>query len=418
MKDQINHNTSTTTKSPSPAQIAANRANALKSTGPKTVAGRNASRMNALKHGIFSSEILVRGRYFQENPEEFAQLHQSLCDAYNPVGAAEEMLVDQLVTTFWRTRRLQKAEAGEIALSVDSRVEKMEPTNFKRLQQQWKTSEHIEEAMAQSVEGNLELEAMLQVVRKNVVRQGALTDQAIAFVQLDGEPFELTSALEELLENLKKNPEKLHPNALRDWQKEQVLAFLDKELAEIGERIKMCQEDEIAVAEAHKAAAMVPSREVMDRIGLYETRLRRQFNTVLTQLERMQRARRDREDAAISENTQTKKRTQLPPENPNPETVSPVDPSSIPSPETVAKKASPPDSIQAPSTPLPSHDTSLRPQNPPNEKTNPNSPPNAADDFDPVFETLPDGEQRICGYTPRAANEKTNPNGLPYPAKL
>jgi hypothetical protein len=321
MKDQINHNTSTTTKSPSPAQIAANRANALKSTGPKTVAGRNASRMNALKHGIFSSEILVRGRYFQENPEEFAQLHQSLRDAYNPVGAAEEMLVDQLVTTFWRTRRLQKAEAGEIALSVDSRVEKMEPTNFKRLQQQWKMSEHIEEAMAQSVEGNLELEAMLQVVRKNVVRQGALTDQAIAFVQLDGEPFELTSALEELLENLQKNPEKLHPNSLRDWQKEQALAFLDKELAEIGERIKMCQEDEIAVAEAHKAAAMVPSREVMDRIGLYETRLRRQFNTALTQLERMQHARRDREDAAISENTQTKKRTQSPPENPHTETV-------------------------------------------------------------------------------------------------
>jgi hypothetical protein len=150
----------------------------------------------------------------------------------------------------------------------------MEPTNFKRLQQQWKMSEHIEEAMAQSVEGNLELEAMLQVVRKNVVRQGALTDQAIAFVQLDGEPFELTSALEELLENLQKNPEKLHPNALRDWQKEQVLAFLDKELAEIGERIKMCQEDEIAVAEAHKAAAMVPSREVMDRIGHLSPRLR------------------------------------------------------------------------------------------------------------------------------------------------
>jgi hypothetical protein len=194
----------------------------------------------------------------------------------------------------------------------------------------------------------------LQVVRKNVVRQGALTDQAIAFVQLDGEPFELTSALEELLENLRKNPEKLHPNALRDWQKEQVLAFLDKELAEIGERIKMCQEDEIAVAEAHKAAAMVPSREVMDRIGLYETRLRRQFNTALTQLERMQHARRDREDAAISENTQTKKRTQSPPENPHTETVNrPAQSSTGPAKEeTMATED---------------------PQNTQNEKTNPNS---------------------------------------------
>src|SRR5208282_2015459 len=174
---------------------------------------------------------------------------------------------------------------------------------------------------------NLELEAMLQAVRKSVARQGALTDEAISFVQLDGEPFELTTDLEELLENLQKNPEKLNPNALRVWQKEQVLAFLDQELAEIGERIKMCQEDEIAVAEAHKAAAMVPSREVMDRLGLYETRLQRKFNTALTQLERMQRARRSRDDAAISENTQTKKRTQLPPENPNPAAVNNADPS-------------------------------------------------------------------------------------------
>ncbi|MGC9940855.1 MAG: hypothetical protein ABSE48_03415, partial [Verrucomicrobiota bacterium] len=332
-----------------------------------------------------------------------AQLHQSLCDAYNPVGAAEEMLVDQLVTTFWRTRRLQKAEAGEIALSVDSRVEKMEPTNFKRLQQQWKTSEHIEEAMAQSVEGNLELEAMLQVVRKNVVRQGALTDQAIAFVQLDGEPFELTSALEELLENLRKNPEKLHPNALRDWQKEQVLAFLDKELAEIGERIKMCQEDEIAVAEAHKAAAMVPSREVMDRIGLYETRLRRQFNTALTQLERIQRARRDREegtsDNSVAENIQTKKRTQLPPENPNPAAVNNADPSPDTSRHLVDCDTSKNVSEARVGNQQPEHAI---------EKTNPISTTSPDGESVPDFDYLPDGSLSV-GYAPRAANEKTKP---------
>jgi hypothetical protein len=114
MKDQINHNTSTTTKSPSPAQIAANRANALKSTGPKTVAGRNASRMNALKHGIFSSEILVRGRYFQENPEEFAQLHQSLRDAYNPVGKGSVL---DIVIFWFRVKILAYGASIERGLS-------------------------------------------------------------------------------------------------------------------------------------------------------------------------------------------------------------------------------------------------------------------------------------------------------------
>ncbi len=294
------------------ARIAANQANALKSTGPKTDAGRHAAKMNALTHGIFSSEILVRGRHLQENHDELAALHQRMLDAYNPVGVAEEMLVDQLVTVFWRTRRLHKAEAGEIALSVDRCVEQLRPADPQRLQPSWQNSENIELAMAQSLEGNRLMETQLNAVRRCVVKQGELNHQAIAFVQLDGEPYELTGTLEILLEDLQKNPEKLGAHALRVWQKEQVHAFLDGQLAELGERIKILNEREIAADEAQKAAAMLPSREVLDRIGLYETRLRRQFNIALTQLERMQRARLAAPEGIVPENTQTKKRTQSP----------------------------------------------------------------------------------------------------------
>ena len=328
MQNNLTH--TNTEKTTSPARIAANQANALKSTGPKTDEGRNASKLNALKHGIFSSEILVRGRHIQEDHEELAALHQRLCDDYHPVGVAEEMLVDQLVTTFWRTRRLQKAEAAEIALSVDRCVEQILPTDPKLLQQQWQKSENVELAMAQSLEGNNLLADQLNAVRRCVVKQGELNPQAIAFVQFDGEPYELTGTLEVLLEDLQQNPKKLYGNALRVWQKEQVLAFLDGQLAEIGERIKILTEREMAAEEAQKAAALVPSREVMDRLGLYETRLRRQFNTALTQLERLQRARRCQDASPVAlpegvldslENTQTKKRTQSPAVNDNIETV-------------------------------------------------------------------------------------------------
>lgn len=37
-----------------PAQIAANRRNALKSTGPKTGQGKRASSRNAVKHGVYA----------------------------------------------------------------------------------------------------------------------------------------------------------------------------------------------------------------------------------------------------------------------------------------------------------------------------------------------------------------------------
>src|SRR5271154_7457190 len=125
------------TKSTSPAQIAAK-----KSTGPKTAAGRNASKMNALKHGIFSTEVLVCGNHIQEDPDEFAAIHQRLGEDYLPVGVAEEMLVDQLLTTFWRLRRLQKAEAGEIAVSVHDCHERIESAARSRREKPWLRSDH------------------------------------------------------------------------------------------------------------------------------------------------------------------------------------------------------------------------------------------------------------------------------------
>jgi hypothetical protein len=39
----------------------ANRRNALKSTGPRTPEGKAAVRLNALKHGLLSEEILLPG---------------------------------------------------------------------------------------------------------------------------------------------------------------------------------------------------------------------------------------------------------------------------------------------------------------------------------------------------------------------
>jgi hypothetical protein len=43
----------------SPAKIAANRANAAKSTGPVTPAGKAAVAKNTLKHGLLSTEIVL-----------------------------------------------------------------------------------------------------------------------------------------------------------------------------------------------------------------------------------------------------------------------------------------------------------------------------------------------------------------------
>ena len=53
-----------------PAQITANRANAQKSTGPRSAEGKSASRFNALKHGIDAASIVIPG----EDPAEYEAL--------------------------------------------------------------------------------------------------------------------------------------------------------------------------------------------------------------------------------------------------------------------------------------------------------------------------------------------------------
>ena len=74
----------------------ANRRTCLKSTGPRTPEGRAVSRMNALKHGLASKEVLVRGSAGRESGRELAKWHERFHTQLKPVGPIEELLVDQI----------------------------------------------------------------------------------------------------------------------------------------------------------------------------------------------------------------------------------------------------------------------------------------------------------------------------------
>src|ERR1017187_4081401 len=63
-----------------PAQITANRANAQKSTGPRSVEGKSASRFNALKHSIDAATIVIPG----EDPADYDALAALYLHEYRP----------------------------------------------------------------------------------------------------------------------------------------------------------------------------------------------------------------------------------------------------------------------------------------------------------------------------------------------
>jgi hypothetical protein len=273
-------------------QIAANRRNAQKSTGPKTPEGRAVAKMNALKHGILSKEVLVRGMYIKENGREFAALHQRFWETLMPVGPMEEMLVDQIVTTHWRLRRALKAESGEIALSVDNGHWERSHRDPMLTTMLWEIHGDPVFSMRNSALGNRLMENQLKKVRGSVEQEGELTEAAIQTVIYHGKPYRLTEDLEKLRSQLQQHPEGLEATALRAKQKEQALAYLNKELAFISWGKSNCEEREEKEEEARQAAAGLPSPEVLEKIMRYETKLERQMYRAMAQLERLQRMRK------------------------------------------------------------------------------------------------------------------------------
>ena len=76
-------------RTPTEAQINANRENAKKSTGPRTAAGKAASSRNRLLHGLRANKHIL----LDEDPEDFLILLHDLYDRFQPVGDAEEMQI-------------------------------------------------------------------------------------------------------------------------------------------------------------------------------------------------------------------------------------------------------------------------------------------------------------------------------------
>ena len=100
----------------SPAQIAANRANAQKSTGPRTAEGKKRASMSALKHGLTAQRLVLP----HEDNLAYGEIRESLYNQYQPATEQECMLVDQLTSAWWRTLRVRQIETDMFDLQIQT----------------------------------------------------------------------------------------------------------------------------------------------------------------------------------------------------------------------------------------------------------------------------------------------------------
>ena len=129
-------------------RIRANRANAKKSTGPRSEPGRRRACLNRLLHGLRASTPVLPG----EDPNEFEALMRRVTDDLQPQGVLEEFMAERVAVGMWRLHRAERAELGVLAHQLLT----------------------IEATRAERDRGRCELDPLEQLIARNAT----ITDEA------------------------------------------------------------------------------------------------------------------------------------------------------------------------------------------------------------------------------------------------
>src|ERR1035438_6598514 len=101
---------------PTLKQIAANRRNAKKSTGPRSAAGKTQSALNARKHGFAGSTFTV---VRLEDLKALDHLRQDALHTYRPVNSQEIFAVERIALCQMALLRVARLESGMLTSCLD-----------------------------------------------------------------------------------------------------------------------------------------------------------------------------------------------------------------------------------------------------------------------------------------------------------
>ncbi len=137
----------------SEARILANKQNAAKSTGPKTEAGKEKSRQNALKHGLTGAGVVLLEADAAELTRRTAQFSEELV----PIGEVGERLVARVALHSLRMDRA--VEQQDTALAV----------RLRQVEADFVAPEGVSEAEARKL-----LDEQLRIARFDPSKEGGL----------------------------------------------------------------------------------------------------------------------------------------------------------------------------------------------------------------------------------------------------
>jgi hypothetical protein len=257
-------------------KVAANRQNAQKSTGPKTTKGKVYSGRNAIKHGLFTRQLIDFANHGEDSQEY--ELRGGLRAQYQPIGTAEELEVERLALCWWRLKRAWRYENAVNCVALQASAGRELATQRELYKQQDKKDQSII--------------LQLKTAADEIEEKGEISRE------MKDRIFAIDPGIESMWESRESEPEEkvADPTTSKMWQdlsseeRSSIRAvstvYLRIDFIEQVARLRSSADRENAIAKH-----VIPKDYELNRLLRYETAIERQLGRTVDRLERLQRRR-------------------------------------------------------------------------------------------------------------------------------
>jgi hypothetical protein len=286
-------------------RLEANRANAQRSTGPRSLVGINASSRNALSHGLSAVSMIVIDSV--EDPAEYEAMVSAVIADLDACGIVETILAQRIAQLFWRLRRVMRFETE--SLSQWQAGHTPEPGPLAVQTAAMERSQRMTNALGDLLlAGKVELDSdTVLTIREALVEY--LADEERAFLKgrrgdalarfLFGTPSRQTfkvgavRMLFRVAENrLREMPQKVRP--FRGAGEGNLIAKVYKFWIFSGRQWRLDEEQDGRVRARQRTQGLLLQVERIAIVERYEPRLRRDLSRSLRDLRDLQETRRGR----------------------------------------------------------------------------------------------------------------------------
>ena len=237
-----------------------------------------------------------------EDQTEFKKMFSQLREDLHPVGVLEEMLVERIAISYWRLRRVIRAENGEIRKELDNiiwecMIKKFVKFEFDRkfieLDEQRNDIQKTSFGIKYLIEELNEIKALFEEVgyisediKKKLIKNFGTDERSLTvsclFIQKITEHYD---------QETESNSEK-DKKPLPEKSKKVLLNVIDDQEKKLESMKDALKENESNELDSKWESFYLPTREAVDKILRYETTIERQLYRAITQLELLQSRRK------------------------------------------------------------------------------------------------------------------------------